>query len=146
MIQKQTSRDTKCFCRCLIVRSVSFARYPSYPICRLICTLINLNLQAPKVFGNVQPQSQVRSTYRKATRFLNLKPSDLNASSCGSDLNESTSFHTPRGRAAEQLEEMFEDAHLYGDGDFELNRKRLVNMILTELGHTPADDDLEFVA
>ena len=97
------------------------------------------------MFGNIRGEEEVRRTYRKSTRFLNLQPSDLNASSRDRDLVESASFHTPRGRAAEELEAPLEDADLFGVGNFELNRKRLVNMILTELGHTPADDDLEFV-
>lgn len=102
------------------------------------------NVQAPKVFGNARTEEEVRLTYRKSTHFLNLQPSDLNQSVRSGALNESASFYTPRGRTIAQ--ELFDCTDLHDEDKYELHRKRLVNMVLIELGHTPADDDLEFVA
>lgn len=86
-------------------------------------------------------------------------------------LTREPSFHTPRGRAPRDssdhstvihdhdthestskevpitvraYDEIVEEPDLHTLREVELNRKRLVHMILTELGHTPADDDLEY--
>ena len=91
-------------------------------------------LTAPKVFGNARVEEEVRSTYRKSARFLNLQSSDLNVPSHSAGLV--LQLNVPREVAAED--------NPHGAQPVELNRRRLVHMILTELGHFPADDDIEY--
>ena len=72
-------------------------------------------LTAPSVFGNTRSEAEVRATYRKSQRFLNLSAESL---------NEAASVGGPP--TAEALQ----------------HRHTLVRDVLTELGHTPRDDDL----
>lgn len=89
--------------------------------------LLPRRLTAPKVFGVARTEDEVRQIFRKSQRFLNLTADELNGG-----------LSLPQHQAASKHSEQLQRATA------EKNRARLVRDVLTELGHSPTEDDLEF--
>ena len=90
----------------------SLARTSSVSVAVMKERHIPRRLTAPRVFGAARTEKEVRATFRKSLRFLNLDAAlDLNMP----------------GRQTDR------------------NRRNLLHDVLTELGHSPSDDDLDFM-